>query len=309
MSALTSPTQLAGSVPSQRPAQGRATPDPPARAEGPPARQDPRRHQAGSLALELLAVTATGMATAWLADGLGWTSAAALGLWLGAGYRRVPGTAGGRHHRAAVSGRAAVVVLAALAAVGAVVDLGQGVRGAVAAVLAAAVAATAVRLLTARLTGPLRVVLVADADRADEWLERWGGSVDVAVVGVVIPADPDASLDDLPARLDAWGADLVAFAPGGVMTDAAIRRATWACQDSRATHVLLGLPEGIGQHRVTPRTIGGQTACVIDPPAGRPPRHGGQARSAPPAAPAGRRARPCCRSSPQSGRLLTARPG
>ena len=76
-------------------------------------------------------------------------------------------------------------------------------------------------------------------------------------------------MDELSARVEAWQADLVAFAPGFGLSQTDVRQAAWSLQDSRASIAVVGLFDAVAPHRITPAVVGGETLCEIGRPAAR----------------------------------------
>ena len=148
-------------------------------------------------------------------------------------------------------------------------------------VAAAASAAAVARVLRVRRAGAVRAVVVGDLMEIARWLEAWRTRRDLQVVGAVLvepETDTDIlprdllgvpvciSMDELSARVEAWQADLVAFAPGFGLSQADVRQASWSLQHTPVTVAIVGLFDAVAPHRITPSVIGGETLCEIAAP-------------------------------------------
>ena len=206
----------------------------------------------------------------------------ALSLWCLITYQRFPVMGGPALHQLKPLATTAAVVLALTALLLAAGLVAGPVQTAVTlSVAAAAAAAGTVRVVRARRAGPVRAVVVGDLMEIARWLEAWGARPDVTVVGAVLvepESDTDIlprdllgvplclSMDELPARVESWQADLVAFAPGFGLSQTDVRRAAWSLQESRASIAVVGLFDAVAPHRIMPGVIGGETLAEIEAP-------------------------------------------
>jgi exopolysaccharide biosynthesis polyprenyl glycosylphosphotransferase len=240
-----------------------------------------RRHDVG---IEIMAAAASGAAVA-LAGAGGIPHplvVVALLLWCLSSYHRLPHIGGPllRQLKPLAVTASAVVALTALAlATGFVTAPVQ--TAATLTVTCAATAAAAVRVLRVRRAGPVRAVVVGDLMEIARWLDAWHDRPDMDVVGAVL-VEPETDTDilprdllgvpvcismgELPDRVQAWHADLVAFAPGFGLTQADVRNASWSLQELPVTVSVVGLFDTVAPHRITPSVIGGETLCEIAPP-------------------------------------------
>ena len=206
----------------------------------------------------------------------------ALVLWCLVSYQRLPGLGGPLKRQLKPLAMTASIVLALVAlllAVGAVAAPVQ--TAATLSVTSAAGAAAIARVVRSRRAGAVRAIVVGDLMEIARWLDAWRDRADLEVVGAVL-VEPETdtnilprdligvpvslSLGELPARVESWQADLVAFAPGFGLSQTDVRRAAWSLQDSRASIAVVGLFDAVAPHRITPAVVGGETLCEIEAP-------------------------------------------
>ncbi len=242
----------------------------------------PRRRGAAHIELGLALMAAAGTSLALVTDAV--LVLGQLALWGLLAYRRSIPLAGPplRQLRPLVNAAGAVLALTTLGVALGLNDLSG--PGLAVPLCAAVLAAAAARLLTLRLAGPTRVIVVGDLLSASQATLSWRGNRHVKVVGnlVIQPADDRGSkplkellgvpvwsdLAELPALAEASQADLVVVAPGPGLSGADVRRLTWALQDHRAGVAMLGLFEGVAPERIRAGRLGHETLCEIDPPKG-----------------------------------------
>jgi exopolysaccharide biosynthesis polyprenyl glycosylphosphotransferase len=206
----------------------------------------------------------------------------ALVLWCLVSYQRFPVMGGPLTRQLKPLATTASVVLAFVALLLALgVVSGPVQTAATLSVASAAGAASLARVVRSRRAGAVRAIVVGDLMEIARWLEAWKDRSDLEVVGAVLvepETDTDIlprdligvpvclSLGELPARVESWQADLVAFAPGFGLSQSDVRRAAWSLQDSRASIAVVGLFDAVAPHRITPGVVGGETLCEIEAP-------------------------------------------
>ena len=207
---------------------------------------------------------------------------AAVALWCLASYERLPGLGGPllRQLKPLAVNASVVLALASVTLMVGLVAVPVQTTTTLA-VVAATAAAALVRIVRARRAGAVRAVVVGDLMEIARWLDAWRHRPDLTVVGAVLvepETDTDIlprdllgvpvclSMDELPARVEAWQADLVAYAPGFGLSQQDVRRSAWTLEGSRAALAVVGLFDAVAPHRITPGIIGGETLCEIEPP-------------------------------------------
>lgn len=134
--------------------------------------------------------------------------------------------------------------------------------------------------VTGRRAVARQVMLVADHDRVVTALEPLRRSDDCRVVGVGQLGEVSESSLDLPdvescaltsfdrivEMAQAWHVDTVVVAPSMHLDSRALRRLSWSLSAIDVRLVLLGLPDGVSRHRVTPSTLGAATGVEVAPP-------------------------------------------
>ena len=240
-----------------------------------------RRHDVG---IEVLVAAGAGLA-ATAASPAGYLhplAVAGVALWSLISYQRLPGLGGPvlRQLKPLALNASVLLALGVVLRVTGAVALPTQTTMSIA-VVSAAAAAALVRLVRVRRAGPVRAIVVGDLMEIARWLDAWSDRKDLAVVGAVLvepETDTDIlprdllgvpvslSMEDLPARVEAWQADLVAFAPGFGLSQKDVRRSAWTLQGSRAALAVLGLFDAVAPHRISPGIVGGETLCEIEPP-------------------------------------------
>ncbi len=154
-------------------------------------------------------------------------------------------------------------------------------RAALFAALAATVLAQGVTLTAARVSGPLRVLLLGDDAGLVRVLNRWASSREVEVVGVraVHGTALEAWLPrEVASQASDLGAQAVIVLPGTMIGPRVLQQLGWALEDSgTALQVQTDLEE-VGRHRITVSSIEGIATAEVAP--SRPAIHVRAAKSA-----------------------------
>ncbi len=141
-------------------------------------------------------------------------------------------------------------------------------RAAVIAGVAGTALAQVVTVLTARVAGPLRVLLLGDDAGLVRVLNRWASSREVEVVGVRALHGPSSEAwlpREVAAQAGELGAAAVVVLPGAGLGPIALQQLGWALEGTgTAVQVQTDLEE-VGAHRITVSSIEGIATAEIAP--------------------------------------------
>ena len=137
-----------------------------------------------------------------------------------------------------------------------------------------------VAVLSTRMRGARRVMVVGGAGAVGRAARPLGATPDCTVVGIgllgwVVETDASeldvpvcvvTSLERLAETATQWGADTVALVPGAELSPQGMRRLSWHLSGSGIRLAILGLPEGVSRRRVSASRLGGTTAVEVEGP-------------------------------------------